>query len=793
MFVLLALHLVVGTAIVAAGRVLGRRAFAVAAVAPAAVLAWAATRWSGVVDGEPVTESFTWVSGLDIAIDLRLDAFALLMVAIVSGIGLLICIYALGYFAPHDSGHGGEHDTEFPGVARLAGVLTIFAGAMLGVVLSDQLIGLFVFWELTSITSYLLIGNDDDKPRARAAALQALFITGGGGLAMLAGLIMIGEAGGTYRISELAAHPPSGSIVNAGIVLVLVGAFTKSAQAPFSSWLPGAMVAPTPVSAYLHSATMVKAGVYLVARLAPIFALTGQWRLLVLVVGAVTMMIGGLRALRQNDLKLLLAYGTISQLGFMMLVFGVGGYQLAEAGMVLLLAHAAFKAALFMVVGIVDHGAGTRDIRCLHGFGRDWRLVQIVAVISAASMAGIPPLLGFIAKEKALDGYIEHGDFVGAGAVLTVIVIASMLTFAYSARFVFGVFGRFGQSGELDVSSTAHAPGLVFIGPAALLTTFTVVAGIAPASINTLVEGATVALYPASHPAPVVLWAGFNQAVVLSIVIIIGGIVITWFRSPVADVQRRFSDAAHVVPTGDRAFLGVLRGIGVTARRVTGVVQNGSLPIYIGVIMLVGVVLPLIPIATDWDGLPRLVERPAHVALVAIMLSAALGACMISHRIAAVLMLSAVGYSMSALYVVQGAPDLALTQFAIETLSTVLFVLVLRFLPRSWTPRPAARGLPLRIAVSLVVGVGIFVFAIVSSQARSDVEGPSTAAAMIEGSQPLGKGSNVVNVILVDFRGWDTMGEITVLLVAAVGAVSLARAGRRRSDRSAPVFEEIVE
>ena len=248
--------------------------------------------------------------------------------------------------------------------------------------------------------------------------------------------------------------------MNAAIVLVLVGAFTKSAQAPFSSWLPGAMVAPTPVSAYLHSATMVKAGVYLVARLAPIFALTGQWRLLVLVVGAVTMMIGGLRALRQNDLKLLLAYGTISQLGFMMLLFGVGGYQLAEAGMVLLLAHAAFKAALFMVVGIVDHGAGTRDIRRLHGFGRDWRLVQIVAVISAASMAGIPPLLGFIAKEKALDGYIEHGDFVGAGAVLTVIVIASMLTFAYSARFVFGVFGRFGQSGEHDVSSTAHAPGL---------------------------------------------------------------------------------------------------------------------------------------------------------------------------------------------------------------------------------------------------------------------------------------------------------------------------------------------
>ena len=298
---------------------------------------------------------------------------------------------------------------------------------------------------------------------------------------------------------------------------------------------------------------------------------------------------------------------------------------------------------------------------------------------------------------------------------------------------------------------------------------------------------------PVPHPAPVTLWSGFNEAVLLSAVIIVGGVVITWFRSPVADAQRRFSAAMHVVPTGDRAFLGVLRGIGVTARRVTGVVQNGSLPIYLGVIMLVGVVVPLIPIATDWDGLPRMVEHPAHVALVSVMLSAALGACIVGQRIAAVLMLGAVGYTMAALYVVLGAPDLALTQFAIETLTTVLFVLVLRFLPRSWGHRPPSLGQPIRVAVSLVVGVGVFVFAIVSSQARSGVDGPSTAAAMIEGSEPLGKGSNVVNVILVDFRGWDTMGEIAVLLVAAVGVVSLARAGRRRSDRSAPVFEEIVD
>ncbi|TFH20985.1 MAG: hypothetical protein E4H05_01100, partial [Acidimicrobiales bacterium] len=246
MFFLLLLHLVVGIGIVAAGRTLGRWAFLVAAIAPLATLVWVSSAASGVLDGEPVTESFAWIPQLGIEIDVRLDAFALLMVVVISGIGLLICIYSMGYFS-HDK----------PGLARLAGVLVLFAGAMLGVVLSDQLIALFIFWELTSVTSYLLIGNDDTNPRARAAAMQAIFITGAGGLVLLAGLIIIGQAGGSYRMSELLADPPSGGAVNVGIILVLIGAFTKSAQAPFSSWLPAAMVAPTPVSAYLHSATMV--------------------------------------------------------------------------------------------------------------------------------------------------------------------------------------------------------------------------------------------------------------------------------------------------------------------------------------------------------------------------------------------------------------------------------------------------------------------------------------------------------------------------------------------------------
>ncbi len=784
MFFLLVLHLVVGIGIVAGGHALGRRAFLVAAVAPLATVIWAAANATAVVDGRPVTESFAWVEQLGIVIDLRLDAFALVMVALVSGIGLLICIYSLGYFS-HDQ----------PGLARLAGVLTLFAGAMLGVVLSDQLIALFIFWELTSVTSYLLIGNGDTNPRARAAALQAIFITGAGGLALLAGLIIIGQAGGTYQISELLVDPPSGAVVNAGLVLVLIGAFTKSAQVPFSSWLPAAMVAPTPVSAYLHSATMVKAGVYLVARLAPIFALTGSWRALVLVVGATTMLVGGLRALRQHDLKLLLAYGTVSQLGFMMLLLGVGEYHIAEAGIVLILAHGAFKAALFMVVGIVDHETGTRDVRELHGFSSapGWRVVKVVAVISAASMAGLPPLFGFIAKEKALDGYLEHGDFVGGTAALVVIVVASVLTFAYSARFVLGVFGAFGERDREVVSADAHAPSAVFVGPSVVLSVATVLFGIAPVLVSGLIEAATTTLYPGSTPKPVVLFAGFNTALLLSALIIACGVVLTVLRTPVAELQTRASDGLRGVPSTEQGYLATLRSISVVSTRVTATVQNGSLPIYLAIIVLTVTLVPLAAFASALDELPQLIETPVHVALVAIMVTAGLGACIVRHRIAAALMLGAVGYAMAGLYVAQGAPDLALTQFSIETLSTVLFVLVLRFLPRSWRHRAPAIAAPMRIAVAGAVGIAIFVFALSASNARSDVDEPSMSEVMIESSLPKGKGSNVVNVILVDFRGWDTMGEITVLVVAAIGAVSLARPGRRRDEAGAPAFEEILD
>ncbi|MEX2626697.1 MAG: hydrogen gas-evolving membrane-bound hydrogenase subunit E [Ilumatobacteraceae bacterium] len=771
MFVLLALHLIVGIAIVATGDRFGRRAFLVAAVAPLATVVWAAARAADVLDGRPVDVTVTWVEALGLGLDLRLDALALAMTALVSGIGLLVCVYAVGYFA-HPA----------PGDSRLAGLMTLFAGAMLGVVWSDHLIALFVAWELTSVTSYLLIGNDDRNPRARAAALQAILITGAGGLVMLVGLIIVGQAANTYRISELLADPPSGGVIGAGLVCILVGAFTKSAQAPFGSWLPGAMVAPTPISAYLHSATMVKAGVYLVARLSPIFATVGSWRLLVLVVGATTMLIGGLRALRQTDLKLLLAHGTVSQLGFLMLLFGTGEYTIAQAGVALLLAHGAFKAALFMVVGIVDHEVGTREVGELHGFEHGWRPTLAVGVIGAASMAGLPPLFGFIAKEKALDGYVEHGAFTGSGVVLAVIVIGSILTFAYSARFVLGLLGRLGTDDAERRSPTAHPPAAVFIGPAVVLTAFSVVAGLAPVIVDRLVRASTLALQPGVSPSTVKLWAGFNTALVLSLVVIGTGVVLTIFGRRVAELQRRASHAIRWMPSAEQGFLFCLRSTVNGSKRITAVVQSGSLPVYLAVILTVATLAPLIPAVSVFPSLPTMVDTPIQIPLAIVVVVAAVAASAIRRRIAAALLLGAVGYGMAGLFIVQGAPDLALTQLVIETLATVLFVLVLRFLPARWADRSIAIARPIRLTVSAMVGVTVFVLALVSAGARDAVEQANISEGMIERSAPEAKGNNVVNVILVDFRGLDTLGEITVLVVAAVGAVALARTGRRRDD-----------
>lgn len=777
---ILILHFTLGALIVALGDRVNRRGFALAALAPISTLLWLAPRLGDLIaggeGGDPYERSISWVPGLDLALDLRVDAVSAVMLLLVSGIGLAVCVYALGYFS-----------SPKPGVARLAGLLTMFAGAMTGLVTSDHLLALFLFWELTSVTSYALIGNDDRNPRARDAALQAVLITGAGGLAMLAGLVIIGQAAGTYRLSELAAvfasDPPSGSLLTVATVLVLLGAFTKSAQWPFSGWLPGAMVAPTPISTYLHAATMVKAGVYLVARLAPLLYALSMWRPVLFTVGAVTMIFGGWRALRQVDLKVLLAHGTVSQLGFLMMLFGAGTYDLAQAALVLIIAHGAFKAALFMVVGVIDHQAHTRDVRRIASLGPGWLTVKVTAVLAAASMAGLPPLLGFIGKEKALlasaDGY-----FGGAWAVTSAIVIGSVLTFAYSGRIVLGVFGRLVDHSAVDdehplVDGDAPAPSLMFMLPGAVLAGFSIAAGLVPVIVDGLVRAATIGLHPDSHPKPVVLWAGFNIAVVLSVVVVAIGSLAMMFNHMVTRVQSLLHRPVALLPTAEQAFWSLVSGALRNAKRVTRVVQNGSLPVYLMVILGVASITLIVPVIGVLDRSTAFVDTWLHLPVMGIVVAASIGAAVVKRRIAAALMLGAAGYGMAGFYVIQGAPDLALTQFAIETLATVLFVLVLRVLPRSFEDRaPAITGW-IRFIVSAMVGLGVFVIALVAAQGREDITSPPISQEMLERSVPDGKGSNVVNVILVDFRGLDTLGEITVLLVAGLGVVALSRTARR--------------
>jgi multicomponent Na+:H+ antiporter subunit A len=764
MIVALASFAFVGLALIAFGERLGRRAFLVAAVVPAATTVWVCSQLGRVTDGRPPTERFVWVRDLGLTVDLRLDGLAATMSLIVATVGVLVLLYSASYF-PADARDLG----------RLAGLLVWFAGSMLLLVQADQVIVLYTGWELTTITSFLLIGNRHTESRARAAALHALLVTSAGGLALLGGLVVLGHETGTYRLGAIVQDPSSGSAaMTAVMVLLLIGAFTKSAQYPFHAWLPGAMAAPTPVSAYLHSATMVTAGVFLVARFAPMFAATELWRPLVLVTGCATLVFGGLRALRQHDLKLLLAFGTVSQLGLLIVLFGAGTPSTAAAGWALLVAHAAFKATLFMVVGIIDHQTGTRDIRRLPGLRAGWLPLEIVAVLAAASMAGIPLDAGFVAKELAYDS-LGHATFSGHTAVLVATVAGSMLTVAYTFRFYWGAFVAPRRRERAGAVPSPPAPAWAFVAPAATLAGFGVVLGIFPGIADSLATASVTGFGPAASPVHLSLWHGPGP-LALSLITLAGGAVVV-----LADrfVQRVLAEGGRL-PSGAEIYLATLRGLGRLSTRVTAFVQNGSLPIYAGVILATAALVPAgaLIAAGDWPGWPEfgsLSEAPVAITLV----TAALGAAIVRRRFSAAIFLGVCGYAMAGLFVLSGAPDLALTQAAVETLSTVVFVLVLRRLPERFERQSSSRRRVVRLAIAAAVGATVFVFALVAAGYRLT---PPVSNEMVAGSVPDAHGRNVVNVILVDFRGFDTLGEIMVLAVASIGAVALARVGRRAAE-----------
>lgn len=770
MLTLLLLHCAAACCAKPLVRWLGPRAFLVLALAPASAAVWAAARYRDVVHGGAVVEqSWSWIPDQGIQLAFRCDALALEMTLIAGGVGALVMVYCAGYFPR------GE-----PRLGRFAGSLTAFAGAMLGLVLADDLIVLYVLWELTTVFSFLLIGHNPERRTNRRAALQALIVTTLGGLVMLIGFLMLGHSAGSYRISEVLAHPPEPSAaVGVALVLVLAGALSKSAVWPFSFWLPGAMAAPTPVSAYLHAAAMVKAGVYLVARLAPGFADVVPWRGTVLVLGGVTMLAGGWRALRENDLKRLLAFGTVSQLGFLTLLAGDGHRDVALAAGAMILAHALFKAALFLVVGVVDHATGTRNLDELSGLARKMPVVCAVAVVSCVSMAGLPPVLGFAGKEAALEALLHGGT--AELCALAAVVAGSALTTAYTVRFLWGAFAR--KSGVADTPLRAGTGTLLWLPPA-VCALGTLCLGPAAGSLDPMLSRYADAFTAPAKPYHLALWHGLGTALLLSALSWVLGIALFAAAKPLARLGERLSTV-----DGDRVFARSLWAMERFSLQSTGAVQRGSLPVYLGTALTVLVAA---------QGAALLVDRPwAHLGPVrwfdsVPQLAVALGVALVAvlcvrarQRMKAVVLAGATGYGTAVLYVLHGAPDLALTQFAVETVSIVVFVLVLRRLPPRF-PDGQGSGLPRRVlqgALGLAAGgfaAGLTLLA--AAARRADPAGPAlTAETEHDGLK------NVVATTLVDLRSWDTMGESAVLGVAAVGVTSLVYLRRRAGTPSSPL------
>ncbi|MDV6268251.1 Na+/H+ antiporter subunit A [Rhodococcus sp. ACPA4] len=739
----------------------GRNGFFPLSLVPLVSLGWVIDKW-----GTVETLHITWAPGLSMDIDFRFDALSAIMAVLVLGVGTLILIYCARYF----------NDDE-PRLGIFAAEMVAFAGAMFGLVTSDNMLLLYMFWELTTVLSFLLVGHYAERATSRRAATQALLVTTAGGLAMLVGMIILGQAGGSYNLSDLVANPPTGWLPSVAIVLILIGALSKSAIVPLHFWLPGAMAAPTPVSGYLHAAAMVKAGIYLVARLAPGYADSPPWRITIISLGLLSMILAGWRAMRAYDLKLVLAFGTVSQLGFMMVLVGLGTRDAALAGMTMVVAHAMFKAALFMVVGIIDHTTGTRDLRKLAHLGKTAPALAIIAALAAASMAGLPPLLGFVGKEAALESVLET-DVLGhwsSIAVITVIVMGSILTVGYSIRFIWGAFGRKTLSKPSPAVSKMHAPSALFLFSPGLLAVAGLAAGILSPQLEKLLTPYSTTLPAGPHADyHLALWHGVNTPLLLTCVVIAGG-----FALYIA--QRQISRLHFEHPplgNADRIYDATLRGMDTISMRLTGVTQRGSLPRTQSTILATLVVVPLVLLIIDTDtGVDlRLWDSPIQLTIALMMIAAAIAATVMRNRLAAVILVGLTGYGSGVLFALHGAPDLALTQFLVETLTLVIFVLVLRKFPAEIDE---SKAIGFKLPRALLAGaVGITITAIAAYAVNARNTRPIYEL-LPDAAYTIGNGKNVVNVLLVDIRAWDTLGEISVLLVAATGVASLVFRNRR--------------
>lgn len=741
---------------------IGARAFYVAAVLPALAFALAIVQAPAVFSGDIPFEEYSWIPGLGISLSMRMDALGWLLALVVTGVGALVMLYCRWYF---------RGKTE--GVGQFAAVLLAFAGAMYGLVLTDDIVVLIMLWEVTSVLSYLLIGYYHGRAASRRAALQALLVTTLGGLVMLIGVVLIVVQADTTSLSVILADPPVGPVVDIAVLLLLVGALSKSAIFPFHFWLPGAMAAPTPVSAYLHAAAMVKAGIYLVARLAPGFADTPLWRPTLITLGVFTMLLGGFQALRERDLKRVLAFGTVSQLGFLVVMLGYGTRDAALAGVALLLSHALFKSCLFLVVGVIDRQLSTRDIGELSGLGRQAPVMATATFIVIASMAGVIPTLGFVAKETALTA-LWHEATAGAawGIVALIGVVAgSALTAAYGIRFLWGAFWT-----KRGVEPTEWPdPPIGFLASPVLLAAASLALGfLAPVVDGWLtpyadeLPAATADVPAPEYPYHLALWHGLEPALFLSLGTLALGAATFWLVRR-TQLHRR----GRVLPfTANDVYNATLRGVDRASEWTTARFQRGSLPFYVGTIFVVLVVAEgtALVASDEWRAQLDGWQSPAQLISAPIMIAAGILAVRARKRFTGVALVSVTGLGMVVLFGTGGAPDLALTQVLIETVTLVVFALVLRRLPARMGEHNASVAPLARAALGVGVGLTMALVAVVATGARQDLpislEWPPL-------SYEIGHGRNVVNVALVDLRGWDTMGELSVLILAATGVASL--------------------
>jgi multicomponent Na+:H+ antiporter subunit A len=711
-----------------------------------------------IADGVPLYVSIQWVPSLNLTLSFHLDGLSLLFSLLITGIGTLVITYGSEYLRGHIN------------IIQFYIYTLLFMVSMLGVVLSDNIFSLFVFWELTSLSSFLLIGFENENEKARSAALQALLVTSFGGLALLTGMIILSHIGGSSDLSVLAhlGNDIKGDPLYLPILLlILIGAFTKSAQVPFHFWLPNAMVAPTPVSAYLHSATMVKAGVYLLARLSLPLGGTDTWFSILTIVGASTMLVGAYLSLTHTEIKRILAYSTISSLGIMVMLIGLGTYTAIKAALVYLLAHAIYKGALFLLAGAIFKKTGTLNLDQLNGLWRYMPITMILTGLAALSLSGIGPVLSFIGKELLLESLLEIPEI---WIILTLLAILSAIASVAVALILF-IWPFFRNSPNQSKSFGEPAFSLIF-GPG-LLAISGVLLGLYPETIsNTVVEPGIFSILGEHHAVHLGLWHGFNQTLALSAIALALGLLLykNW-----TDWRKTTTRLGHYLKTGPAwLYDKSIESLNFLAKLQTNLLQSGHLSKYVVIIITIYVLLvgySLLFRTSSWSIINWGELRFYEAGLALLIIAATVTAITIRSRLAAIAALGVVGYSVALIFTFFGAPDLAMTQVMIETLTVILLVLVLYHLPgfaRLSTKKERFRD----AALALSAGGLLTLFILLGTSIQAF---PSISSYYIENSVTLAHGRNIVNIILVEFRSLDTLGEITVLSLAGVGVFALLK------------------